>query len=89
MLPGTLGGDSHTGEQPNWDSMHALKSPRNSQVLRGSVFIYQDLDTRAVPTEIRLTDEFHRLASTNPEDVEVRKRERESTLGQNSDGVLV
>ncbi|GAB3762626.1 ATP-binding protein [Microlunatus parietis] len=85
MLPGTLGGDSHTGEQPNWDSMHALKSPRNSQVLRGSIFIYQDLDSRAVPTEIRLTDEFHRLASTNPEDVEARKRERAETLGQGSE----
>ena len=80
MQPGTLGGDSHTGEQPNWDSMHALKDPATGEVLRGSVFIYQDLDNRAVPTEIKLTDEFHRLASTNPTDIEARQVDRMDSL---------
>lgn len=74
--PGTIGGDSQTGTRPNWDSMQALKDPETGEVLRGAIYIYKDLDERAVPTEVVLSQEFLERASTNPNDIERREQRR-------------
>jgi len=60
----------------NWDSLQALPAPSGG-VLRGSVFYHVDLRNRVAPVEVTLNPEFLRLASTTPEDVARRRRERE------------
>lgn len=49
----------------NYNSMRALIDPRTREVERGSIAIFADVHDRAVYTEIRLSDEFLALASTN------------------------
>lgn len=66
---------------PNWGSMRALRDPATRKVLRGTVGIYCDLEGRAVPVEIKIPDEFLAAASTNPEDIERRERERAARRG--------
>ena len=66
---------------PNWGSMRALRDPVTREVLRGTIGIYCDLESRAVPVEIRIPDDFLAAASTNPEDVE--RRERQAGLRSN------
>lgn len=47
-------------------------------VTRGSVCLYSDLDRRTVATEVYLSPQFLRLASTKPDDVRRRTAERAS-----------
>lgn len=58
---------------PNWDSLRPLRDPATRQNLRGTVFITSDLSGRAVPVEVKLSERFLSLASTNRLDVEARK----------------
>lgn len=67
------------GSGVNWDSLQALPHPGGG-VLRGSVFFHIDLRNRVAPVEVTLNPEFLKLASTTPEDVARRKREREAGL---------
>jgi len=60
---------------PNYNSLRALKDPRTNKFIRGSVFLYSDLNGRVSPVEISLPPEFLKLASTTPEEVDRRKRE--------------
>ncbi|MBW4096342.1 MAG: hypothetical protein HIU81_13750, partial [Acidobacteria bacterium] len=61
---------SGEGVAPNAASMRALRDPRTKQVIRGTIGIYVDLSGRAVPTEIKLPDNFLADASTNPDDIQ-------------------
>jgi hypothetical protein len=84
-LKGTRKGSSQARTIPNPESMHALKNPDTGEVERGAIFIYQDLNSNAIPTEVKLTREFHWLASTNPEDIAARKRAREQAMQRDTE----
>lgn len=77
----TVGGTSANSKAPNWQSMRALRDPDTNEVLRGTIGIYSDLDGAAVPIEIALPQEFLKIASTNPDDIDARARE-EAALHQ-------
>ena len=66
---------AHGSVAPNFDSLRALRDPRSGKVIRGSVFLYSDLNGRVSPVEISLPAPFLKAASTTPEEVERRKRE--------------
>ncbi|MDA8317166.1 MAG: ATP-binding protein [Actinomycetota bacterium] len=70
-------GATTTGEAsaPNWGSMRALRDPVTRKILRGTIGIYCDLESRAVPVEIKIPEAFLAAASTNPEDIERREQE--------------
>lgn len=59
---------------PNWNSMRALRDPVTKKVLRGTVGYYSDLAGRCVPVQIVLPPEFLKLASTNADDLNERKK---------------
>ena len=58
--------------QLNWNSMRALRDPVAGTTARGTIGIYVDLASRAVPIEIKLPPDFLALASTNAADIEKR-----------------
>lgn len=66
----TIGSGSSTA--PNWNSMRALIDPATRRVHRGSVWIYCDIQNRAVPVEVVIPPSFLARASTNA--AEVRQR---------------
>lgn len=78
----SLGGNSTGAWAPNWSSMRALRDPVTGEVLRGSVAIYADLAGRAIPVEVRLSDEFLLMASTRPSDIARREELRARRLRQ-------
>lgn len=57
----------------------------NSRATRGSIFYYIDLKNRAVPTEVKLSEEFLYLASSTPEVVAKRKAEQERLARVNAE----
>lgn len=61
---------------PNPSSLKALTDPETGQVIRGAVGIYVDLFGRAIPVVIDLPQQFLRLASTTPDVVAQRARDR-------------
>ncbi|WP_156250826.1 ATP-binding protein [Pseudactinotalea terrae] len=65
------------GQQPNWDSMRALRNPTTGEVLRGAIGIYCDLAKRAVPTEVVIPPAFLKMASTNKRDIDERELVKE------------
>lgn len=69
----TIGGSSNVSVAPNWASMRALRHPETGKVIRGAIAIYSDLSGRAIPVEIKLSEDFLHLASTNPEDIRRRR----------------
>ena len=76
-------GATTAGEEgaPNWGSMRALRDPVSRKTLRGTIGIYCDLESRAVPVEIKIPEAFLAAASTNPEDIERREREAAALRG--------
>lgn len=69
------------GQSHNWNSMRALRDPRTGVVLRGAVGIHIDLKGRAANVEVTLPPELFALSSTNPLDIERRKKaEREQQI---------
>ena len=72
MEPGTTGGDSESGEQPNPKSLKAQEDPETGAVTRGAIFYYKDRHQRAVPVEVVLSDSFLDRASTTPEAKDAR-----------------
>lgn len=88
-LPGTVGGNSQTRETPNWKSMRALRDPDTRKVQRGAIFLYKDLHSRVIPTEVVLSEEFLALASTNPDDIAARRRERAAAAAADNHRVQV
>lgn len=63
---------------PNWNSQRALfaRNPDGTRRnLRGSVWLFSDLAGRVIPVESVIPPRFLKLASTNPEDIRVRKAE--------------
>lgn len=61
------------GEAPNFESFRALRDPISGRFVRGAVFIYSDLNDRAVPVEITIPPWFIKVASTNPGDIDRRQ----------------
>jgi hypothetical protein len=72
MEPGTTGGDSESGEQPNPKSLKAQEDPETGAITRGAIFYYKDRHQRAVPVEVVLSDSFLDRASTTPEAKDAR-----------------
>lgn len=68
------------GTAPNWNSMRALIDPVNRQVHRGSVWVYCDIQNRAVPVEIVIPPAFLARASTNAAEVRQRAPQPASPL---------
>ncbi|WP_460004032.1 ATP-binding protein [Microbacterium xylanilyticum] len=69
-----------TGSGLNWNSLQHLPHPEDpSRALRGSVFYYADLRSRFAAVEVRPSDEFIKMASSRPEDVARREREKEGS----------
>ncbi|GAB3176114.1 hypothetical protein GCM10027059_50470 [Myceligenerans halotolerans] len=66
----TLG--SGASEAPNWNSMRALIDRGTRQVRRGSLWIYADLASRAVPVEVTIPGEFLKRTSTNAAEIRAR-----------------
>lgn len=73
---GTLDNDSAS---PNWNSLKALKDPVTREVIRGSVGLYVDIHGRVVPVEIRVSERFLKLASTNIDDIQAREAQDAET----------
>lgn len=72
MAPATSG----ASKAPDPRSLKALVDPNTGRVLRGAVGLYVDLHGRAVPVVIQLPEQFLHLASTTPDVVAARARER-------------
>lgn len=70
--PATVAGAAEQAGAPNWASMRALRDPVTRRVLRGSIGIYKDLASRAVPVEITLPESFLAMSSTNTADLRER-----------------
>lgn len=68
--PATVGDGSTTA--PNWASMRALIDQDTREVARGSVYIYADMNGRAVPVEVAIPPAFLKLASTNAAEIRAR-----------------
>lgn len=62
------------GQSANWNSMRALRDVRTGIVMRGAVGIHVDLKGRAANVEVTLPPELFTLSSTNPLDIERRKK---------------
>lgn len=63
---------------PNWSSMRALyeRNPDGSRRnVRGTIFLYSDLNENTLPIEAKLPPRFLFLASTNPDDIARREAE--------------
>lgn len=77
IAPETLSGD----QGANFNSLKALwsRNPETGKrrLIRGAEFMYGDLKQRFAATTVILPEEFLKLASTTPEDVAARRRERE------------
>lgn len=77
IAPESLSGD----QGANWNSLKALwkvdKDTGSRELVRGAEFMYGDLKQRFAATTIILPEEFLRQASTTPEDVARRLRERQ------------
>lgn len=74
ITAGATIGDNDLGDvQPNWDSMRALHRPGTREVIRGAVALYADINDRAVPVEVTISEAFLRKASTNHADIAARE----------------
>lgn len=69
-----LPGSSNRPRTLNTQSMKALIDPDTGKVLRGAVWLHKDLIGGTIPTEVRLTPDFLRRASTNPDDIKRRRQ---------------
>lgn len=81
---------THGGRTQNDQALHAQfepdpERPGKKRVKRGSVFYSIDLKGRAVPTEVKLSEEFQYLSSSTPEVVAQRKAEQERLAQMNGD----
>lgn len=61
-------------DEPNWDSMRALRDPATNKVIRGTIGLYVDLTGRVVPTEIIIPPDFLAQIATTSTDVIAREK---------------
>lgn len=66
-------------DEPDYSSMRALyrRDPETGvrTNVRGTIFLYSDLQENTLPIEVKLPERFLFLASTNPDDIRARKEE--------------
>ena len=70
---------------PNYNSLRALfiddpDNPGNRKNIRGSIGMYCDIQGREAEVEIRLPEDFLRLSSTTPADIERREKAKAARL---------
>lgn len=84
LAPATMGKNSTA---PNPDSMRALyerKPDGSRRNVRGTIFLYSDLNENTLPIEVRIPPRFLFLASTNPDDIAKRNAELAMKEGRQS-----
>lgn len=72
---------------PNWGSMRALyerDAEGKRHNVRGTIFLYSDLNENTLPIEVKLPPRFLFLASTNPDDIKAREAELALRKGRTS-----
>ena len=72
MAPATVG----ASKAPDPRSLKALVDPSTGRIVRGTVALHVDMFGRIAPVVVNLPAQFQRLASTTPDVVEARARER-------------
>lgn len=61
-------------EEPNWESLHALRDTTTGKVIRGSVAYYIDVSGHVVPVEIIIPGDYLARISTRASDVRARDK---------------
>jgi hypothetical protein len=74
--PATIEGS----QEPNWNSMRALRDAETGEVIRGAIGLYVDLSDRVVPTQILIPKDFLSQISTTSTDVIAREQEKAGRL---------